>query len=410
MAVYDKLPESNLRAEDIRDTLLANGADWSNSATPNANYLPNYFKREANINMWSLRKPVKNSSIFGSVDQSGLGVKGDKDKLIFHDLPIGGDKEPLRLGDFRGYNAKELPPMVMPEALNTVVTTPSAIDTPKANLDLVNIGYLLKMLKEEQIGKHRIDRVVTSGVSGVTIKEVEIVGNNIPNISEIEASKSSPRVANMTNRQSHEIYFTNSSAGTESGIDSRYYFSEDGVNKFDLSFTNKVFFSGAFHQSEGIQIRGFAILSNMGAYNTEGVYHDVIPDDIITMTWLNITSTTVDMYIVLSRELTLVEQDKYTSVGISSQSDKRLSLTCYVCKDQRDDGYMLEIKDSLIPNGRGRSKYYSSFDTPIPLGATNDMIDWAKGKPVLMIGGEFSHEIRPNKEYNGVLFDLIDAK
>lgn len=126
MAVYDILPSTNLRAVDIRDTLLANGANWSTSPIKNANYLPNYFRKEANINMWSRYKPVV-SNILTTMDDddyikanfgltifksSGYGYKELFDKIeeinsaIIYEIP----ETKLRLGDFRGYDAQAISP------------------------------------------------------------------------------------------------------------------------------------------------------------------------------------------------------------------------------------------------------------------------------------------------------------
>lgn len=130
MAVYDKLPERNLKAEDIRDTLLANGADWSNTPTPNANYLPNYFRKESNINMWSYNKPTRHESILPQ-DDTNQAFDGSYDILTpirqhnpddyYRELPtilnwrwLGYEifgKYPLRLSDYAGYNSKALTPI-----------------------------------------------------------------------------------------------------------------------------------------------------------------------------------------------------------------------------------------------------------------------------------------------------------
>ena len=57
MAVYDILPKTNLKQEDIRDTLNAYGASVGE-------YGPEYFSEDANLNMWSRYKPLRISADF----------------------------------------------------------------------------------------------------------------------------------------------------------------------------------------------------------------------------------------------------------------------------------------------------------------------------------------------------------
>lgn len=150
MAVYDILPDTNVKQEDIRDTLNDYGGDVTNDATT-------YFTTDAAINMWSRFKPVwykgdfidiktaykaqyngYESDLPGFHSDGDCGVAplgrvydgGDKPQyervkeasLIKwgYALPLGGTytdaygKEklcPYRMGDFRGYNPNALPPI-----------------------------------------------------------------------------------------------------------------------------------------------------------------------------------------------------------------------------------------------------------------------------------------------------------
>lgn len=124
MAVINNgLPKTKLKSIDIRDTLNANGGKTSNKTS-------SFFKEDANINKWSKHKPIvtgfKNDIIvpFDSDkwnNQSGsvpVAVNDYKtawngcsvDEWYDYQLPKGGEDEPLRKGDFRGYRADATPP------------------------------------------------------------------------------------------------------------------------------------------------------------------------------------------------------------------------------------------------------------------------------------------------------------
>lgn len=130
--VYDILPTTNLKYDDIRDTLNSAGGFVDNDVA-------SAFKPTANINKWSKHKPVKLAVNFcqdfdssapnydadwwkGTSTTFGLKIpylsattrlNDDAYKIITHapdmppnytyELPTGGENEPLRIGDFAGY-------------------------------------------------------------------------------------------------------------------------------------------------------------------------------------------------------------------------------------------------------------------------------------------------------------------
>lgn len=132
MAVYDVLPTTNLKYDDIRDTLNAGDGSVNNDVS-------SAFKESANINRWSKHKPVRLAVNFcqdfdssapnydadwwkGTSKTFGLKIpylsattrfNEDAYKIITHapgslpnytyELPRGGENEPLRIGDFAGY-------------------------------------------------------------------------------------------------------------------------------------------------------------------------------------------------------------------------------------------------------------------------------------------------------------------
>ena len=111
--VYDILPTQNLKFSDIRDTLNSN-----NGAVTNV--VSTAFKTSTNTNIWAKYKPVGYTADFpdyssnwykGNDKMCGIGipnVNGDpasiKDSPWYYNPPKGGQTEPYRLGDFRGYN------------------------------------------------------------------------------------------------------------------------------------------------------------------------------------------------------------------------------------------------------------------------------------------------------------------
>lgn len=119
MAVYDILPTENLKWDDIRDTLNANGGVVNNNAIT-------AFQTGANIQRWSKYKPVAYYKEFTTMDEEWY--KGDDLKcgLTIRYSPTDGDiidiyrrndaytynyltQGPYRLGDFRGYYPKAEP-------------------------------------------------------------------------------------------------------------------------------------------------------------------------------------------------------------------------------------------------------------------------------------------------------------
>ena len=133
MAVYSILPTTNLKAEDIRDTLADGGGSVSNDTTT-------FFKSTAKINWASKRKPVRYIEPFCQDFDSSkpnydpewwqsndgncgltLGTAPSFAKIIeildgtddmngwVYNLPLGGSTSPYRLGDFAGYSAVAKP-------------------------------------------------------------------------------------------------------------------------------------------------------------------------------------------------------------------------------------------------------------------------------------------------------------
>ena len=140
MAVYDILPSQNLKWDDVRDTLNANGGVVSNVAET-------AFKSGANINMFAKYKPSDIGAVNFTRDNPGAFVVDSwdgqlvtiKDKwwigkngtcninipiidnlennapndVPWSYIPVpGGQNAPYRLGDFAGYDAKATSDMI----------------------------------------------------------------------------------------------------------------------------------------------------------------------------------------------------------------------------------------------------------------------------------------------------------
>jgi hypothetical protein len=138
MAVLDRIPAlyTPTLAVDIRDTLRANDGEVTDN-------LLSFFQPDANIDMWSLRKPYFNNKIgvlenseaqtagkkidgyegvttcrYGLSIAGGLGVTPldlynnvGKNGAVSYHLPEGGELSPYRLSDFCGYNPKASMPI-----------------------------------------------------------------------------------------------------------------------------------------------------------------------------------------------------------------------------------------------------------------------------------------------------------
>lgn len=124
--VYDMLPETDLHAVDIRDTLNANGGSVTNKLT-------SFFSTDANINRWSFYKPIvtgyvgdyfldlddekwnnqQGTSPTAISDLQAAFAGSTEDEWFPYTPPRGvknGYNEPMRLGDFRLYRADATSP------------------------------------------------------------------------------------------------------------------------------------------------------------------------------------------------------------------------------------------------------------------------------------------------------------
>lgn len=130
--VYDILPTTNLKYDDVRDTLASAGGSVNNT-------MSSLFQTAANIDKWSKYKPVTFSKDFPSADDKWYAGDDGKCGLILNESVVdinqnyqknafenirrsyndttqwkytGVTNSKLRLGDFRGYTKKAICPFV----------------------------------------------------------------------------------------------------------------------------------------------------------------------------------------------------------------------------------------------------------------------------------------------------------
>lgn len=114
MASYRILPDTNLKVSDVRDTLNENGGTTDNT-------FGSLFSSSAKTNIYAKFKPVpypanfvnEKNRWYGNEGWCGINVPNANgssglDSIVNSewswDYPTGGSLEPLRLGDYRGYN------------------------------------------------------------------------------------------------------------------------------------------------------------------------------------------------------------------------------------------------------------------------------------------------------------------
>lgn len=168
--VYDILPTTNLKYEDIRDTLNADGGFVNNDVA-------SAFKGTANINKWSRHKPVRLAVNFcqdfdssapnydaewwkGTSRTFGLKIpylsattrlNDEAYKIInympgmlpnyIYELPRGGESEPLRIGDFAGYKKDAGIPFTTTVSGYPYTDTPAEVNMFSTNKLLFSLYY-----------------------------------------------------------------------------------------------------------------------------------------------------------------------------------------------------------------------------------------------------------------------------
>lgn len=171
MAVYNILPSTNLKTEDIRDTLNANGGSVSNDCLT-------FFTDAANIRIWAKYKPFKYPKNFNVTDnerssrnwglsnvpywdnvnymadyvRNGSPLAGNCGTPYFAYIPpVGGTSEPLRLEDFRGYYTEAVQPylpyndavMMADSTTAFSITVPVNVQpSQQYNLTLADLHYI----------------------------------------------------------------------------------------------------------------------------------------------------------------------------------------------------------------------------------------------------------------------------
>lgn len=148
MAVYDVLPTTNLKVDDVVDTLRANGGVIGVDGNGMIR-LSDLFTEGARINQWSARKPFASAEAFTDTWKSGF-VKVSEGSLTYlrYQLPKGGSAEPYRLGDFRGYKPGTEAPYLYPNKFGVNITDAddSSVSSKQVIVDIHNFKSLGKMI------------------------------------------------------------------------------------------------------------------------------------------------------------------------------------------------------------------------------------------------------------------------
>lgn len=155
MAVFSIIPNENVNIQDIVDTLVHNGAvftyeDIDNNGALTTLDLRQLFSENAKNNKWAKYKPHIHPSLFkeygdyntedkragltikyvilsdnGTYTQNAVrGLYTDAENWSYN-LPKGGEKEPFRLGDYRGYQTNSYPLLRANYIKNVVNRVPS---------------------------------------------------------------------------------------------------------------------------------------------------------------------------------------------------------------------------------------------------------------------------------------------
>lgn len=182
MAIREWLPYTDLKAEDIRDTLNANGGNVGND-------LRSFFTEAANINKWAKYKPVIHPSMFIDDENRWKGKDGNCGVVAYeidtstvkshldasicdwtYQLPNGSVGQPFRLGDFRGYKAQfDVPP---PICVSTLSWSVNIEDNKNVNfiLDVWDSGEDPRILQLSDIDNFMDNQGVKVSASSMYFK------------------------------------------------------------------------------------------------------------------------------------------------------------------------------------------------------------------------------------------------
>lgn len=149
MAVYDVLPTTNLKVDDVADTLRANGGVIGVDENGMIK-LSDLFSEGANINHWSARKPFASAEDFTETWKCGFTFDNTfTPKRMVYERPTGGSGSPYRLGDFRGYDAK-VKPSLYPDSVNVEINDVDAqAGSQTLTVDIRNFKSLGKLLSAD---------------------------------------------------------------------------------------------------------------------------------------------------------------------------------------------------------------------------------------------------------------------
>lgn len=233
--VYDIIPSENVKYDDIRDTLNANGGAVTND-------IRTAFLDTAKINIWSFYKPhhaIINfpSSVPNAVDASGSLYYDASTQSIKYNRPTGGENSPYRLSDFCGYKYKSLPPSVDSTGLTATANLSTSILNltvepywADPNFDLGKIFGLNFNEMKIKVEAYNQNKTLL-GSNYFTVGDVDATGRYSLNLTAIGLSKSDTKIY-------LKGYFCDSYNNILCIIPS----SEDGFVEKPLTITQSIYF------------------------------------------------------------------------------------------------------------------------------------------------------------------------
>lgn len=390
MAVYDVLPTTNLKVDDVVDTLRANGGVIGVDGNGMIR-LSDLFTEGANINQWSLRKPFVAAVDFTDTWKSGfsLGYESVEQQNVFvYTRPTGGKDSPYRLGDFRGYNSKATPPASTKNGLPQVFVVPSENDVNQQTVSfkLYNADILKKVCEEFPV----FTMIGVSSDSMVPIVfETDEDGSYMCDVGEVAIPNTAvyPRNPGLINYRSYGVRF----AG---GANNDYIFAERQEN----GYLQNLITCNAGCTLQGITInnpsantRYFygAAMSGQAEFTLSNRPPKCIFSSAMIMTWVGFdeTSAKLILYISLSSEYPYMN-DLINGLSMEGYGDAT-AFSLQAWYGHSAPGANIIIKDGdfmrVTPDGACVVTYSDQYDAGNQFGFSQQTYAKIQGKPLIRI-------------------------
>lgn len=349
--VYDVLPETNLKVEDIRDTLNAYGGNVSNDVST-------FFSVNAKIRPFSEKKPYRKAVDFTDSWESGFSSRFDSATNVTYleyIPPRGGTVEPYRLGDFRGYKANAEPPAVGPQPTPFVLIDPAGqAVTGSIELVINNAKSIFKMFKNE----FYTDSFRFKGISGTeTTLNLEGSGESIslyrftPSFGSVFANN--PGVPNITTYVG-ELYQASKPDRCYELVDAPLELNTTVIVQAPIVSVNQ----------QNLQAGLVHRVQSLFTFDTPAQSGEFFDENNIAFTWYSLNSdNTIRIYVVL-RYILDTKYDFVNSTYVNNESGK-YKLRAYAA-DTEDNGHIVKKADfasvNMSNSGKCTVRYWDVFD------------------------------------------------